>query len=93
MLIPQDNYTLQAIEAVLSEWYRTFESLPLILRQAVQMGLFSSQQLVRFCAMDNRPTLTRTVQRSLPSSVRLFAAAAAAAILLCTSAVLDPQAV
>lgn len=56
---------------MLSEWYRTFESLPLILRQAVQMGLFSSQQLVRFCAMDNRPTLTRTVQRSLPSSVRL----------------------
>jgi hypothetical protein len=65
----KDNYTLEAINAVLSEWYRTFETLPLILRQAVQMGLFSSQQLVRFCAMDNRPTITRTVQRSLPTSV------------------------
>lgn len=68
MLI-EENYSMKAIEAVLSEWYRTFETLPLILRQAVQMGLFSSQQLVRFCAMDNRPTLTRTVQRSLPASV------------------------
>lgn len=63
---------MAAIEAVLSEWYRTFETLPLILRQAVQMGLFSSQQLVRFCAMDNRPTITRTVQRSLPTSVSLL---------------------
>lgn len=62
---------MAAIKAVLSEWYRTFETLPLILRQAVQMGLFSSQQLVRFCAMDNRPTVTRAVQRSLPTSVRL----------------------
>ena len=44
--------------------------LPVILRQAVQMGLFSSQQLVRFCRMDNRPGVARTVARSLPTSVR-----------------------
>ena len=66
----QENYAKEAIAAVLSEWLRTPETLPAILRQAVQMGLFSSQQLVRFCAMDNRPTVTRTVQRSLPTSVR-----------------------
>jgi hypothetical protein len=64
-----ENYAKEAIAAVLSEWLRTPETLPAILRQAVQMGLFSSQQLVRFCAMDNRPTVTRTVQRSLPTSV------------------------
>lgn len=68
MLI-EENYTMAAIEAVLSEWYRTIETLPLILRQAVAMGLFSSQQLVRFCSMDNRPTVTRAISRSLPSSV------------------------
>lgn len=68
MLI-EENYSMAAIKAVLSEWFRTIDTLPLILRQAVQMGLFSSQQLVRFCAMDNRPTITRTVQRSLPASV------------------------
>ena len=59
-----------AIEAVLSEWMRTVGSLPLIMRQAVEMGLFSSAQLVRFCAMDNRPNVTRTVSRLLPASVR-----------------------
>ena len=59
-----------AIEAVLSEWMRTVSSLPLILRQAVEMGLFSSAQLVRFCAMDNRPNVTRAVSRLLPATVR-----------------------
>jgi len=61
-----------AIEAVLSEWFRTMGDLPVILRQAVQMGLFSSQQLVRFCRMDNRPGVARTVARSLPTSVRTW---------------------
>lgn len=63
-----ENYSRMAIEAVLSEWMRTVGSLPLIMRQAVEMGLFSSAQLVRFCAMDNRPNVTRTVSRLLPAS-------------------------
>lgn len=63
-----ENYSRMAIDAVLSEWMRTVGSLPLILRQAVEMGLFSSAQLVRFCAMDNRPNVTRTVSRLLPAS-------------------------
>jgi len=58
----------------LSEWFRTMGDLPVILRQAVQMGLFSSQQLVRFCRMDNRPGVARTVARSLPTSVRTWPA-------------------
>lgn len=64
-----ENYSRVAIEAVLSEWMRTVSSLPLILRQAVEMGLFSSAQLVRFCAMDNRPNVTRTVSRLLPAQI------------------------
>ena len=62
-----------AIEAVLSEWFRTMGDLPIILRQAVEMGLFSSQQLVRFCRMDNRPGVARTVARTLPTSVSALA--------------------
>lgn len=43
--------------------------MPAILRQAAQMGLFSSAALVRFLAMDVRPNVTRLVTRSLPPSV------------------------
>jgi hypothetical protein len=75
LCLRQENYAKEAIFAVLSEWFRTPETLPLILRQAVQMGLFSSQQLVRFLALDNRPTVTRAVQRSLPTSVSRLARA------------------
>lgn len=63
-----ENYTMQAITSVLQEWGYSMQSLPLILQTAAQMGLLSSAQLVRFCAMDNRPTLTRWLARCLPSS-------------------------
>lgn len=62
-------YDAKAIAAVLQEWYRTMGDLPLILRQAAQMGLFSSAALVRFMSMDVRPNVTRFVTRSLPPSV------------------------
>jgi hypothetical protein len=62
-------YDAKAIAAVLSEWYKTMGELPLILRQAAQMGLFSSAALVRFMAMDVRPGVTRFVTRSLPPAV------------------------
>ncbi|KAL4522097.1 hypothetical protein Ndes2437B_g07848 [Nannochloris sp. 'desiccata'] len=45
-------YDAKAINAVLQEWYKTMADLPLILRQAAQMGLFSSAALVRFMSMD-----------------------------------------
>ncbi|EFJ43257.1 hypothetical protein VOLCADRAFT_106890 [Volvox carteri f. nagariensis] len=64
-LIPE-SYDKLSIGAVFAEWMRTVAELPLILRRAVEMGLFSSAQLVRFFAMDVRPNLTRTVSRSLP---------------------------
>lgn len=43
--------------------------MPAMLRRAVDMGLFSSAQLVRFLSMDVRPNTTRAVQRSLPMSL------------------------
>jgi len=62
-------YDAKAIAAVLQEWYRTMGDLPMILRQAAQMGLFSSAALVRFMSMDVRPNVTRFVTRALPPEV------------------------
>lgn len=66
-------YDQITINAVLSEWFRTVTDLPLVLRQAVQMGLFSSAQLVRFLSMDVRPNVARAVSRvSNPEFSREF---------------------
>ncbi|EFN57777.1 hypothetical protein CHLNCDRAFT_20786 [Chlorella variabilis] len=65
----QELYDAKAINAVLQEWFKTMADMPLILRQAAQMGLFSSAALVRFLAMDVRPNVTRFVTRSLPPAV------------------------
>lgn len=67
-VLPQ-LYDSVSVGAVLSEWYRTVADMPMILRRAVEMGLFSSAQLVRFLSMDVRPNATRAVQRSLPISM------------------------
>ncbi|KAG1673698.1 hypothetical protein FOA52_010567 [Chlamydomonas sp. UWO 241] len=64
-LIPE-SYAKLDIQAVLGEWMRTVGDLPLIIRRAVEMGLFSSAQLVRFFSMDVRPGMARTVTRNLP---------------------------
>ena len=68
----QELYDAKAINAVLQEWFKTMADMPLILRQAAQMGLFSSAALVRFLAMDVRPNVTRFVTRSLPPAVSGF---------------------
>ena len=60
----------RSINAVLQEWGRTLEALPAILRGSVEMGLFSSAQLVRFLSMDVRPGVARAVTRSLPPQAR-----------------------
>jgi hypothetical protein len=65
----KELYDAKSIAAVLQEWYKTMGDLPLILRQAAEMGLFSSAALVRFMSMDVRPNVTRLVTRSLPPSV------------------------
>ena len=73
-------YTKEAIEAVLQEWFRTVHDLPAIIRQSVQMGLFSSAQLLRFLSMDVRPSLTRAVTRTVPPAVRLWSVCWAQAV-------------
>lgn len=62
-------YDARSISAVLEEWFRTMADLPVMIRMAAQMGLFSSAALVRFMAMDVRPGVTRFVTRALPASV------------------------
>ncbi|GBF88786.1 hypothetical protein Rsub_01687 [Raphidocelis subcapitata] len=57
-----------AIAAVLQEWFKTIADLPLFIRRSVEMGLFSSAQMVRFLAMDVRPNVTREVSRRLPTA-------------------------
>lgn len=62
-----------SIGAVLQEWHKTILDLPLFIRRAVEMGLFSSAQLVRFLSVDVRPGITRGVSRALPPSVSALA--------------------
>eukprot|EP00878_Enallax_costatus_P032331 GHUV01035524.1.p1 GENE.GHUV01035524.1~~GHUV01035524.1.p1 ORF type:complete len:185 (-),score=68.57 GHUV01035524.1:1002-1505(-) len=62
-------YDKLTLGAVLQEWYKTIADLPLFIRRAVEMGLFSSAQLVRFLSMDVRPNVARSVSRALPSEV------------------------
>jgi hypothetical protein len=67
-LIPE-SYDAFSIGAVFAEWMRSVADLPLIIRRAVEMGLFSAPQLVRFFSMDCRPSLARSVSRNLPPTV------------------------
>ena len=62
-------YDRLSIGAVLAEWMKTIAELPLIVKRAVEMGLISSAQLVRFFSMDVRPNITRMVSRTLPPQV------------------------
>jgi len=57
----------QTLECVLSEWYRSIGNLPAGIRMAVEMGLVSSAQLMRFLSLDARPTVVRAVTRNFPA--------------------------
>jgi hypothetical protein len=61
-----ETFEREAIQAVLSEWFKTIASLPAGLRMAVEMGVVSSAQLVRFMSVDVRPSVVRVVSRSTP---------------------------
>ncbi|KAK3267462.1 hypothetical protein CYMTET_23983 [Cymbomonas tetramitiformis] len=65
-LIPE-LFDRASIECVLQEWYKTLYSLPKGIRMAVEMGLISSAQLVRFIGLDARPSIIRAVTRSTPT--------------------------
>ena len=64
-----ESYDKLSIACVFAEWMRTLADLPLIIRRSVEMGLYSSAQLVRFFSMDVRPSLIRSASRALPPAV------------------------
>ncbi|KAJ7565819.1 hypothetical protein O6H91_02G076500 [Diphasiastrum complanatum] len=68
MALPE-VFDRKIVEAVLREWYKTMTDLPAGLRQAFQMGLISSAQMVKFLSISARPTLARAVSRATPFSV------------------------
>ncbi|TXG60667.1 hypothetical protein EZV62_015240 [Acer yangbiense] len=55
------------VDAVLNEWQRTMMDLPAGLRQAYEM--VNSAQMVKFLAINARPTTTRFISRSLPQGL------------------------
>ncbi|KAL6517699.1 hypothetical protein OROMI_033400 [Orobanche minor] len=57
------------VDAVLNEWQKTMMDLPAEFRQAYEMGLVSSAQMVRFLAINARPTTARFISRSLPQGL------------------------
>ncbi|KAH0923377.1 hypothetical protein HID58_023395 [Brassica napus] len=57
------------VDAVLNEWQKTMMDLPAGLRQAYEMGLVSSAQMVKFLAINARPTTTRFISRALPQGL------------------------
>ncbi|KAL8197686.1 hypothetical protein R6Q57_006251 [Mikania cordata] len=57
------------LEAVLNEWQKTMMDLPSGLRQAYEMGLVSSAQLVKYIAINARPTTARFISRALPQAL------------------------
>jgi hypothetical protein len=63
-----ETFDRKAIQAVLSEWFKTMESLPGGIRMAVEMGIVSSLALVRFMTVNVRPSVVRAVSRATPQA-------------------------
>ncbi|KAJ8636657.1 hypothetical protein MRB53_010924 [Persea americana] len=68
-LVLQELFDRKFVDAVLQEWYKTMMDLPAGLRQAYEMGLVSSAQMVRFLAINARPTTSRLISRALPQTL------------------------
>ncbi|KAF5201402.1 Reticulata-related 6 protein [Thalictrum thalictroides] len=68
-MVLQELFDRKFVDAVLNEWHKTMMDLPAGLRQAYEMGLVSSAQMVRFLAINARPTTARFISRSLPQGV------------------------
>nr|CAD1820039.1 unnamed protein product [Ananas comosus var. bracteatus] len=68
-IILPELFDRKFVDAVLQEWYKTVVNLPAGLRQAYEMGLVSSAQMVRFLAINARPTTSRFISRALPQSL------------------------
>ncbi|PNX84809.1 hypothetical protein L195_g040872 [Trifolium pratense] len=68
-ILLQELFDRKFVDAVLSEWQRTIMDLPAGFRQAYEMGLVSSAQMVKFLAMNARPTAERLISRKLPQGL------------------------
>ena len=65
----EERYDRNAINAIMEEWFKTLTTLPAAIRMAIEMGIVSSSQLVRFMSVDIRPSVVRAVSRSTPLPV------------------------
>ncbi|XP_059648149.1 protein RETICULATA-RELATED 1, chloroplastic [Cornus florida] len=68
-IVLQELFDRKFVDAVLNEWQRSMMDLPAGLRQAYEMGLISSAQMVRFLAINARPTTARFISRALPQGI------------------------
>ncbi|KAF2319756.1 hypothetical protein GH714_018562 [Hevea brasiliensis] len=65
----EELFDRKFVDAVLNEWQKTMMDLPAGFRQAYEMGLVSSAQMVKFLAINARPTTTRMISRALPQAI------------------------
>ncbi|CAN1143289.1 Protein RETICULATA-RELATED 1, chloroplastic [Linum perenne] len=65
----EELFDKKFVDAVLNEWQKTMMDLPAGIRQAYEMGLVSSTQMVKVLAINARPTTTRFISRTLPQSI------------------------
>lgn len=68
MIFPE-MFERKFVNAVMSEWMKTITDLPAGIRQAYEMGLVSTAQMVKFLAINARPTTERTISRILPQGM------------------------
>lgn len=68
-IVFQELFDRKFVDAVLNEWQKTMMDLPAGFRQAYEMGLVSSAQMVRFLAIHARPTAVRAISRALPQGI------------------------
>ncbi|KAL0422305.1 UNVERIFIED_CONTAM: hypothetical protein Slati_3253400 [Sesamum latifolium] len=68
-IILAELFDRKFVDAVLNEWQKTMMDLPAGFRQAYEMGLVSSAQMVKFLAINARPTTERFISRSLPQGL------------------------
>lgn len=68
-IVLQELFDRKFLDAVLNEWQKTVMDLPAGFRQAFEMGLVSSAQMVKFLAINARPTTVRAVARGLPQGL------------------------
>ncbi|GJN06680.1 hypothetical protein PR202_ga24436 [Eleusine coracana subsp. coracana] len=66
-IVIQELFKKEFVDAVLQEWYKSMSNLPAGLRQAYEMGLVSSAQMVQYLSVFGRPTRARYVSRAFPS--------------------------